>query len=138
MTEKDKLKTAFCTPFGLFEFNRMPFGLCNAPGTFQRLMECMFGAQHCQTLLLHLDDIIVFSSSVEEHFQWMNAVMSCLGQERLKVKLEKCKFFQKQVQYLGHLISREGVSTDPSKVSAVADWPTSLYGHGAEVIPWLR
>lgn len=92
VTEKDKLKTAFCTPFGLFEFNRMPFGLCNAPGTFQRLMECMFGV-HCQTLLLYLDDIIVFSSSVEEHLKRMDFVMSRLGQEGLKVKLEKCRFF---------------------------------------------
>ena len=123
VTEKDKLKTAFCTPFGLFEFNRMPFGLCNAPGTFQRLMERMFGAQHCQTLLLYLDDIIVFSSSVEEHLSRMDVVLSRLEQEGLKAKLEKCMFFQKEVQYLGHVISQEGVSTDPSKVSAVADWP---------------
>lgn len=91
----------------------MPFGLCNAPGTFQWLMERMFGAQHCQSLLLYLDDIIVFSSSVGEHLSRLDLVLSRLQQEGLKVKLEKCSF-KKEVQYLGHLISEEGVSTDPS------------------------
>lgn len=62
MAEKDKSKTAFCTAFGLFEFNRMLFGLCNAPSTFQRLMECLFGAQHFQSLLLYLDDAFFFCS----------------------------------------------------------------------------
>ncbi|KAL4004410.1 P2Y purinoceptor 4 [Sarotherodon galilaeus] len=107
VSEQDKPKTAFCTPFGLFEWNRMPFGLCNAPGTFQRLMQRMFGDQQrmfgdqqCQSLLLYLDDIIVFSSSVSQHLQ------------RLKMK----------VNYLGHVISCEGVSTDPAKVDAVAKW----------------
>lgn len=123
VAERDKHKTAFCTPFGLFEFNRMPFGLCNAPGTFQRLMERMFGAQHCQSLLLYLDDIIVFSSSVEEQLSRLDLVLSRLQQEGLKVKLEKCAFFKRKVQYLGHLISEEGVSTDPSKISTVANWP---------------
>lgn len=79
-----------------------------------------FGAQHCQILLLYLDDIIVISSSVEEHLDRMDMIMSRLGQEDLKVKLEKCRFFQKEVQYLGHLIT-QGISTDPSKISGVAD-----------------
>lgn len=69
VTKQDKPKTSFCTPFGLFEWNRIAFGLCNAPSTFQRLMERMFGAQHCQSLLLYLDDVIVYSPSVSEHLQ---------------------------------------------------------------------
>lgn len=123
VAEKDRKKTAFCTPFGLFEYNRMPFGLCNAPGTFQRLMERIFGAQHFQTLLLYLDDVIVFSSTVDEHLERLDVVLSRLHQENLKVKLEKCCFFQTEVNYLGHVISKEGVATDPQKISAVADWP---------------
>ena len=123
VAEEDKPKTAFCTPFGLFEFNRMPFGLCNAPGTFQRLMQRMFGGQQGQSLLLYLDDIIVFSSSVSEHLQRLEAVLDRLQQEGLKVKLEKCAFFQQQVNYLGHVISSQGVSTDPAKIEAVATWP---------------
>lgn len=120
VTEQDRPKTAFCTPFGLFEWNRMPFGLCNAPSTFQRLMQRMFGDQQCQSLLLYLDDIVVFSSSISQHLQRLEVVLSRLQKEGLKAKLEKCAFFQKEVRYLGHVISGEGVSTDPAKIEAVA------------------
>lgn len=95
--EQDRPKTAFCTPFGLFEFNRMPFGLCNAPGTFQRLMQRMFGDQQGQSLLLYLDDIIIFSSSVDQHLQRLETVLDRLQKEGLKAKLEKCAFFQQKV-----------------------------------------
>ncbi|KAL0194732.1 hypothetical protein M9458_008304, partial [Cirrhinus mrigala] len=123
VAEGDKSKTAFCTPFGLFEWNRMPFGLCNAPSTFQRLMERLFGDQQCQSLLLYLDDIIVFSSSVDQHLARLEVVLSRLQREGLKAKLSKCAFFKEEVHYLGHVISSEGVSTDPGKVEAVAQWP---------------
>lgn len=121
--EADKPKTAFCTPFGLFECNQMPFGLCNAPSTFQRLMERLFGDQQCQSLLLYLDDIVVFSSSVDQHLAQMEVVLSRLLREGLKAKLSKCAFFKRKVQYLGHVISSEGVSTDPGKIEAVSQWP---------------
>lgn len=126
--EADKPKTAFCTPFGLFEWNRMPFGLCNAPSTFQRLMERLFGDQQCQSLLLYLDDIVVFSSSVRQHLDRMEVVLQRLQKEGLKVKLSKCAFFKEEVRYLGHVISSEGVSTDPDKIKAVTQWccPTSV------------
>ncbi len=125
--EKDRPKTTFCTPFGLFEFNRMPFGLCNAPSTFQRLMERMFGEQQGNSLLLYLDDIVVFSSSVSQHLERLEVVLGCLECEGLKAKLAKCAFFQKKVQYLGQVISAQGVSTDPGKIEAVSQWrrPTS-------------
>ncbi|XP_028292970.1 uncharacterized protein K02A2.6-like [Gouania willdenowi] len=123
VAEHDKMKTAFCTPFGLFKFNRMPFGLCNAPSTFQRLMERMFGSQHCQSLLLYLDDVVVYSTSIDDHLQRLGAVLSRLQREGLKVKLSKCDFFKKEVKYLGHVISADGVSTDPDKITAVAGWP---------------
>lgn len=128
VAEKDKAKTAFCTPFGLFEFNRMPFGLCNAPSTFQRLMQRLFGEQHCQSLLLYLDDVVVFSSSISQHLERLEGVLSRLGQEGLKAKLEKCTFFKQEVGYLGHVISSAGVSTDPGKIEAVAQWrrPTQV------------
>lgn len=128
VTESDRSKTAFCTPFGLFEWNRMPFGLCNAPGTFQRLMERVFGDQQGQSLLLYLDDIVVFSSSVSQHIERLKVVLSRLECEGLKAKLSKCAFFQREVKYLGHVISAQGVSTDPSKIEAVSQWrcPTSV------------
>lgn len=82
VTETDRAKTAFCTPFGLFEWNRMPYGLCNAPSTFQRLMERLFGDQQQQSLLLYLNDIVVFSSSVAQHLERLEVVLSRL--KRLK------------------------------------------------------
>ncbi|XP_060719718.1 retrovirus-related Pol polyprotein from transposon 412 [Tachysurus vachellii] len=128
VTEVDRPKTAFCTPFGLFEWNRMPFGLCNAPSTFQRLMERLFGDQQCQSLLLYLDDIVVFSSSVDQHLERLEMVLSRLGNQGLKAKLGKCAFFQPEVKYLGHVVSSHGVATDPSKIEVVAQWrtPTSV------------
>lgn len=90
----DQPKTAFCTPFGLFEWNRMLFGLCNAPSTFQRLMQRIFGDHQCQSLLLYLDDTVVFSSTVKLVHK---VVLGRLQQEGLKVKPSKCAFFQRQV-----------------------------------------
>uniref|UniRef100_A0A3B3XY23 Gypsy retrotransposon integrase-like protein 1 n=1 Tax=Poecilia mexicana TaxID=48701 RepID=A0A3B3XY23_9TELE len=124
VVEADRPKTAFCTPFGLFEWNRVPFGLCNAPSTFKRLMQRIFGDQQCQSVLLYLDDIVVFSSSVDQHLERLKVVLDRLLQQGLKAKLSKCSFFQKEVRYLGHVISGEGVATDPSKVEVVANWPT--------------
>lgn len=128
VAEADRPKTAFCTPFGLFEWNRMPFGLCNAPNTFQRLMQRIFGDQQCHSLLLYLDDIVVFSSTVELHLERLEVVLGRLQREGLKAKLAKCAFFQREVRYLGHVISDQGVSTDPSKVEVVASWqpPTTI------------
>lgn len=87
-------------------------------------MERMFGDQHCHSLLLYLDDVVVFSSTVDEHRSRLDLVLGRLQQEGLKVKLEKCQFFQHQVQCLGHVVSAAGVATDPKKVAAVAEWPT--------------
>lgn len=128
VAEKDKAKTAFFTPFGLFEFYRMPFGLCNAPSTFQCLMERMFGDCCYRSVLLYLDDVIVFSSSVQQHFLRLEEVFARLQDQGLKVKFSKCHFFQRQVKYLGHVVSTDGVTTDPNKVAVVREWktPTNL------------
>ena len=123
VAEGDRAKTAFCTPFGLFEFNRMPFGLCNAPGTFQRLMERIFGDQSFQTLLLYLDDVVIYASSFEQHLRRLELVLGRLRAHHLKLKLSKCHFFAREVRYLGHVISARGVATDPEKTQVVADWP---------------
>ena len=123
VAEGDRAKTAFCTPFGLYEYNRMPFGLCNAPGTFQRLMERIFGDQSFQTLLLYLDDVVVYASSFEQHLRRLELVFERLRAHNLKLKLAKCHFFAQEVRYLGHVISADGVATDPEKTRAVAEWP---------------
>ncbi|KAJ8003957.1 hypothetical protein DPEC_G00153790 [Dallia pectoralis] len=128
VADQDQHKTAFCTPFGLYEFSRMAFGLCNAPGTFQRLMERILGDQRFQSLLLYLDDVVVFSSTFEQHLQRLALVLSRFEHFNLKVKLSKCSFFKPEVSYLGHVISAHGVSTDPGKIQAVKEWksPQSL------------
>ena len=86
VAEKDRAKTAFCTQFGLFEFNRMPIGLCNAPSTFQSLMERMFGNCRYQSVLLYLDDVIVFLSSIQQHLERVEEVFSRFQKQELEAK----------------------------------------------------
>ena len=124
MDKDDMEKTAFVTPFGLWEFTRMPFGLCNAPATFQRLMQRCLGDQALSSLLIYLDDIIVFSGTFEEHLKRLELVFSRLRSHGLKAKPRKCSFFKTEVKYLGHLVrAGEGVRPDPDKVAVVKDWP---------------
>lgn len=110
MAERDKEKTAFCTPFGLFEFNRMPFGLCNAPGTFQRLMEWIFGDQSFQSLLLYLDDIVIFSTTFSQHLERLEMVLERLRQHFSEIKNVKMSFFSERSQIPGpcHLCRGSG------------------------------
>ena len=126
--EAAKAKSAFVTPFGLFEWNRMPFGLCNAPATFQRLMNRVLGDLVPNICLVYLDDIIVFSSTIEEHMSRLQTIFSRLRQAGLKIKPKKCSLLQSSVTYLGFLFSEQGVAPDASKFTAVQDWssPTSL------------
>lgn len=98
-------------------------------------MERIFGDQHGQSLLLYLDDVVVFSATVTDHIQRLDAVLGRLQHEGLKVKLEKCSFFRPEVSYLGHVISREGVATDPGKIEAVAKWPRP--NHVSELCSFL-
>jgi transposase InsO family protein len=121
--EEDKPKTAFTTPFGLFEYNRMPFGLCGAPATFQRLMQSCLHDQIYQLLLVYLDDVIVFSKTFDEHLERLDKVLTRLAQQGLKIKREKCSFLRKEVSYLGYVVSSDGVSTDPEKIDVVKNWP---------------
>ena len=122
--EADKEKTAFTVgPLGFYECNRMPFGLSNAPATFQRLMENCFGDMNMQSCLIYLDDIVVFSRTFEEHVQRLSMVFERLIDAGLKLSPEKCKLFQNRIKYLGHIVSAEGISTDPEKIRCVQEWP---------------
>ena len=124
LKEDDKAKTAFQVgPLGFYECNRMPFGLCNAPATFQRLMERCMGDINLRDCLIYLDDIIIFSSTFEEHLGHLEAVFKRLQEQNLKLKASKCEFFRNRVLYLGHVVSEEGIHTDPSKTEAVKSWP---------------
>ena len=124
LKEKDKAKTALQVgTLGFYECNRVPFGLCNAPATFQRLMERCMGELNLRDCLIYLDDIIIFSTTFEEHVERLQAVFERLQENNLKLKPSKCKLFRSKVSYLGHVVSQEGIHTDPSKIEAIKDWP---------------
>lgn len=123
VAEEDKPKTAFVCPLGFYEFNRMPQGVTNAPSTFQRLMEKCVGDLHLNEVLVFLDDLIVFSETLEEHEVRLMKVLTRLRDYGLKLSPEKCHFFRTSVKYLGHVVDAQGVHTDPEKVSALKTWP---------------
>ena len=101
----------------------MPQGVTNAPATFQRLMERCVGSMNLQEVLAFLDDLIVFSPTLEEHETILSQVFDRLRNFGLKLSPEKCSFFCKSVPYLGHIVSEDGIACDPSKVEAIRDWP---------------
>ncbi|XP_067351030.1 uncharacterized protein [Channa argus] len=123
MEESDKPKTAFVCPLGFWEWNRMPQGITNAPSTFQRLMEKCMGDMHLREVLVFIDDLIVFSKTLEEHEVRLTNVLDRLRDNGLKLSPEKCRFAQTSVRYLGHIVSRNGVETDPQKIEALKTWP---------------
>ena len=123
IAEEDKANAALTTPIGLFQFNRMAFCLCNAPITYQRLMQYMFRDDIFNVVVVHLDDNLVYSRTVEEHIERLELVFRKLHQQGLKLDLRKCSFFQKKVRFLGHEMAVDGIATDPNKVNAVINWP---------------
>ena len=124
MAEEDKDKTAFCTRYGLYQFRNMPFGLCNAPGTFERLMETVLRGMQWERAVLYLDDIIIFSNDLPEHLERLEEMFMRLQKANLMLKPSKCHFFKKQVEFLGHVVSQDGVQTDPEKIESVRNWGT--------------
>ena len=102
----------------------LPFGLCNAPAIFQRLMQGCLSDMLFEILLVYLDDVILFSSTIDEHIERLDVVLSRLKKNGLKLRPEKCNFFQKKIKFLGHEISSSGIATDPDKIKAVVEWPT--------------
>ena len=129
MDERDKSKTAFTVgPLGFYECNRLPFGLTNSPATFQRLMQKIMGDLHLRSCLIYLDDIIIFSKTVEEHFVRLQEVLIRLQEAGLKLKPSKCLFLHKRLRYLGHIVSEDGVECDPDRCQEILNWkvPTSV------------
>ena len=123
MSVADKEKTAFVTPFGAWQFKVMPFGLRNAPATFQRTMDAvMAGAKwvHC---LVYIDDVLIFSNSFDEHLEHIKDVFKRLVSHNFKLKPSKCEILRPEILYVGHLVSSRGILPNPAKVKAIKDWP---------------
>ena len=121
MEEDSKAKTAFTTHCGLYQFNVMPFGLCNAPATFQRSMDLVLAGIKWKSCLVYIDDIIVFSKTFEEHIAELEELFTRLNKFNLKLKASKCFFCKKSVEYLGHVVSKHGIQVDQKKVRAAQD-----------------
>jgi len=126
----------------------LPFGLTSAPATFQRLMEQVLSGLHWKTLLIYLDDVIVISPDFQTHVSRLREVFERLRGAGLKLKPSKCALFQPKVKYLGHVVGRNGMATDPEKVRAMEDWVTpqdltrfraflGLVGYYRQYIPYF-
>ena len=120
---EDTHKTAFRTRYGHYEFLVLPFGLCNAPATFQRMMNDIFRDHLDRFVLVYLDDILIFSKTAEEHERHVRTVLELLRKHKLYAKMKKCEFGRTGVEFLGHVVSSEGIATDPHKIDAVKAWP---------------
>jgi len=119
---EDCYKTTFRTHHGLYEWLVMPFGLTNAPATFQSLMNSTFAVVLQKFVLIFFDDILDYSLDWQSHLSHLMQVLSILQPNTLYAKLSKCSFRQHQVEYLGHIVSKEGVRVDTAKVEAIQHW----------------
>ena len=124
MDEESKQYTAFTLgSMGLYECESMPFGLCNAPPTFQRLMQNCLGELNLTYCLIYLDDVIVFSEMPEEHLQRMHVVFNRLREHSLKLKPSKCEVFKSEINYLAHHVSQKGVLPSKKNLESIAQCP---------------
>ena len=125
MDEESKLLVVITVgPLGFYECERMPFWLTDIPATFQKLMETCLGDLNLHWCIIYLDDIVIFSKDPASHLQRLEAVFQKLEKAGLKLKPSKCEQFQRQLAYLGHVISAKGVGTDEGKIEVIRNWPT--------------
>ncbi|BHF81360.1 hypothetical protein SprV_0702449000 [Sparganum proliferum] len=120
----DRQKTAFILPQGLYEFETMPFGLCNAAATFQRLMQVVLSHLYPRQCLIYLDDVIVFGKTITQHNDNLRAVLLALREAGLTLNPQKCQFLREKVNYLGHEVSPSGIKVSAEKAGAILTWPT--------------
>ncbi len=121
IAKKDRHKTAFVTHHGQFQYVRMPFGLSTAPASFQRALDMILTQFKWKTCLVYLDDVIIFSNSVEEHIKHVDEILTALGQAGVTLKIAKCRFFTKKVEYLGHFIRPGTLEADTANVKCLQD-----------------
>jgi hypothetical protein len=120
--EEDIIKTTFRIRYGHYEFTVVPFGLSNAPVIFMCLMNGVFREYLDKFVILFLDEIFIYSKLEEDHEHHLRMVLQVLREHHLYSKLGKCSFYQKQIHYLGHIISKDGIAVDPEKIEAIREW----------------
>ena len=138
--EGSRAKTAFVTPWGFYQWVRIPFGLMNAPGCFQRHMEEVLGDYRDDFVIPYLDDIIIFSDSFHEHIEHIRKVLRRLRERGLKLKLGKCGFFKQEVKFLGRVVGRDGYRMDDDSakaVTALKDFTPTTIGHVSHLLGLL-
>ena len=139
LLEEHKCRTAFTVgSLGFWEFNRLPFILNNAPATYQRLMEQCLGDLNMKICAIYLDDLIVFSSSLEEHLQCLDTVLNRHKDCNLKLSPKKCMFLQTQVKYVGHIVSEKRVQAHHEKIDRIKNWPIPKQWRRSEKIYLFR
>jgi hypothetical protein len=123
VAEGEEWKTAFRTRYGHFEYQIMLFDLTNAPASFQKLINDVLRELIDVCCCVYLDDILIYSTTREEHTIHLRRVLTKLGEAGLYCKMEKCEFFKDTVPFLGHIISANGIAMDPEKIETIQDWP---------------
>jgi len=123
LDEEARPKTAFATPWGLYQFRRMPFGLCNAPATYSRLVQLALAEVAASECLVYLDDSLVHSGDLEQHLKSLRKVLKAYRRAGLKIQPAKCSWFKSKVDYVGHTVSPQGISPMASYVDLVRGWP---------------
>lgn len=129
ISEADRVKTAFVTRYGQFEWLVLPFGLADAPSTFMHVMTSCLAPLLDRCIVVYLDDILVYSMSMKDHVRDVEAVLALLRKHKLYGKLSKCEFGRREVDFLGHVVKQGSISPDPKKVEAMKSWPTPTTQH---------
>ncbi|CAB5185215.1 unnamed protein product [Rhizophagus irregularis] len=128
MKEEDKEKTAFVCSKGLFEYNVMPFGLTNAPATFQRLMDEILEEYINDFVVVYIDDIMIYSENLKDHMEHVEKVLKKLRENNLIIKLKKCRFLERNIEFLGHIVGNDGLKPDDKKIEKIKEMkaPTTV------------
>ena len=138
LRKKDREKTGFACELGLYQWKRMPFGLCNATATFQRLMAqalTRVTKKYGNLVMCYVDDVVIATPTLEDHIDRLDKVFGCMKRAGLKCKPSKCEILRDSIKYLGRMVDRHGVRPDPEAVEAVLTWKAPQNGHTAPELP---